>query len=110
MADRNSQLRLSPPMILIVPVVVAFLVAIFAWPGAKQEPRDLAAGVAGSPAAAERLEQALAAAPGSFDVHIYAGASAARTAIENRDVYGAFVADGDTPQLLVSTGASFTVA
>jgi hypothetical protein len=110
MADRNSQPRLSPPMILIVPVVVALLVAIFAWPGAKQEPRDLPVGVAGPPAGAERLEQGLAAAPGSFDLHRYANASDARAAIEDRDVYGAFVAGTDGPEVLVATGASFMVA
>jgi hypothetical protein len=40
--------RLSPAAIAIVPVVVAVVLALFAWPSARLAPRDLPIGVAGA--------------------------------------------------------------
>ena len=64
------------------------MLTLFAWPAAKVGPRDLAVGVAGPPA----LEQQLAKAGDRFDVHRYADEAAAREAIKDREIYGAFVA------------------
>jgi hypothetical protein len=83
-----------PPIlaILLVPLAVAVVLALFAWPSAKQEPRDLPVAVAGPPAAVQAMEKQLTARDGAFDVQRYPDEAAARDAIEDRDVYGAFVA------------------
>jgi hypothetical protein len=106
--SRHSSSAHRPPVgaILIVPVIVALILTMFAWPTAKVGPRDLPVGVAG-PAA---MEQRLASQDGRFDVHRYASESAAREAIEDREVYGAFVATESGPKALVASAASPAVA
>ena len=101
-----------PPLaaILMVPVVVALALTLFAWPASRQDPRDLPVGIVGTGAAAQALEQRLAAREGAFEINRYADVSAAREAIEDRDVYGAFVATPGGQGVLVATGASVTVA
>jgi hypothetical protein len=101
-----------PPLaaILLVPVVAAVVLTLFAWPSARLEPRDLPVGVAGEPAAATAIEQRLDARGGAFAVHRYADEAAARRAIEERDVYGAFVATPTGPKLLVASAASAAVS
>jgi hypothetical protein len=101
-----------PPVValLVLPLVAALVLTVFAWPQARMEPRDLPVGVAGPPAAAEPLEQRLAAGGDAFDVHRYADEAAAREAIRDRDVYGAFVATADGPKLLTASAASPAVA
>ena len=58
--------------LVIVPLVVAIVLTLFAWPSARLEPRDLPVGVAGPAAAVGPLEQQLGANPEAFDVHRYA--------------------------------------
>ena len=84
--------------LLIVPVVVAVVLTLFAWPAAKVGPREVPIGVAGAPA----MEQALAAQDGAFEVHRYADEAAARAAIADREVYGAFAGG----KLLTASAAS----
>src|SRR5688500_14736227 len=96
--------RPSPAAILVVPVVVAVVLTLFAWPASRLEPRDLPVGVAGAPA----MEQQLAAR--GFEPHRYADEAAAREAIEDREVYGAFVATPAGPKVLTATAASQPVA
>ncbi len=96
--------------LVIVPVVVAIVLTLFAWPTARLEPRDLPVGVAGPPAAVGQLEQQLGANPGAFDLHRYANEAEARAAIEDREVYGAFVATPAGPKVLSSSAASPVVA
>jgi hypothetical protein len=92
--------------ILLVPLAAAIVLTLFAWPAARMEPRDLPLGVAGPPA----MEQKLRAQDGKFDVHRYASEADARAAIEDRDVYGAFVATPRGPKVLTASGASPMVA
>jgi hypothetical protein len=92
--------------ILLVPLALAVILTLFAWPAARMEPRDLPLGVVGPPA----MEQKLTAQEGKFDVHRYADEAAARTAIEDREVYGAFVATPSGPKVLTASGASPMVA
>jgi hypothetical protein len=92
--------RPHPAAILIVPLVVAVVLTLFAWPNARLEPRDVPVGVAGVPAPHGE----------GFDVHRYAGEAEARAAIEDREVYGAFVATPDGPKALVASAASPAVA
>jgi hypothetical protein len=102
--------RPSPAAILFIPLAVALVLTLFAWPNARLEPRDLPIGVAGAPAAAEAVEQRLAAREGAFEVHRYANEAGARRAIERRDVYGAFVATPAGAKVLVASAASPAVA
>ena len=96
--------------ILAVPVVVALVLTLFAWPNARLEPRDLPIGVAGPPPAAEAIEKRLAQQEGAFDLQRYGDEAAARAAIEDRDVYGAFVATPSGPKVLTASAASPAVA
>ena len=93
-----------------MPLIVAVVLTLFAWPSSRLEPRDLPLGVAGPAPAATALERKLTATEGAFDVHRYAGEAEARAAIEDREVYGAFVAGAEAPRVLTSTGASPAVA
>jgi hypothetical protein len=102
--------RPSPAAILIVPVIAAVVLTLFAWPNARLEPRDLPIGVTGAPAGADRIERQLATQEGAFDVHRYATEDDARTAIEDREVYGAFVASPAGPKVLTATAASPAVS
>ena len=98
----RSHRRPSPAAILLIPLAVAVVLTLFAWPNARLEPRDVPVGVAGAPA----LEKRLGAAGDAFEVHRYASAGAARDAVEDREVYGAFVATAAGPKVLVASAAS----
>jgi len=96
--------------ILVVPLVVALVLALFAWPSSRLEPRDLPIAVAGAPAAADAIQHELTAQEGAFDVHRYGTEAEAREAIEDREVYGAFVAGTSGPKVLTSSAGSPAVA
>jgi hypothetical protein len=96
--------------ILVVPLVVALVLTLFAWPSSRLEPRDLPIGVAGAPAGAEALESRLGAQGGAFELHRYGTEAEARQAIENREVYGAFVATPAGAKVLTSSAGSPAVA
>lgn len=102
--------RASPLAILLLPIAVALMLALFAWPSANLEPRDLPIAVAGPPATADAIEQRLTARDGAFEVQRYPDEAAARDAIEDRDVYGAFVATPDGAKVLTASSASSSVA
>jgi hypothetical protein len=114
MSDHTSVTTPSrrPPYaaVLAVPLLTAVVLLLFAWPASRLEPRHLPVGVAGPPQAARAIEQRLDARSGAFDIHRYADEAAARTAIEDRDIYGALVATPSRSEILVATGASATVA
>ena len=92
-----------PPLaaILVVPLIAALVLTLFAWPSAKVGPRDLPVGVVGPPRSSSWP-------PASFEVHRYADEAAAREAIEDREIYGAFVHRG--PKVLAASAASPAVA
>jgi hypothetical protein len=102
----------GPPAaaILAVPLVVGLVLVLFAWPSARLEPRDLPIGVAGPPPAAAAIEQRLSAREGAFDLHRYPGEAAARQAIRDREVYGAFAVTPTGVQVLTASAASTAVA
>lgn len=97
-------------VVLLVPVVVALALWAFAWPAARMAPRDLPLGVAGSAPAADRLAQQLERREGAFEIHRYDSEAAARTAIEDRSVYGAVVVTPKGPELLTASAAGPVVA
>src|SRR5262249_48814600 len=96
--------------LIIVPVVLATALTIFAWPSARLSPRDLPLGVAGPARATQPVEQKLAQRGGAFDVRHYADEQEARNAIKDRDVYGALVPSRDGMTLLTASAASPSVA
>ena len=102
--------RPPPAAILIVPLIAAIVLTLFAWPTAKAGPRDLPIGVAGPPGAVQPLEQRLSAREGAFEIHRYPDEAAARAAIEDREVYGAFAATAGGAKLLTASAASQPVA
>ena len=96
LSGMNSTHR--PPLvaILVVPLIAALILILFAWPSAKVGPRDLPVGVVGAQPFA---------APG-FEVHRYPSEAAARDAIADREVYGALTGS----KVLVASAASAPVA
>src|SRR5918994_2586395 len=96
--------------ILLVPLLAALVLTLFAWPAARLEPRDLPVAVAGSGPPADALATQVSAQDGRFDVERVADEAGARAAIEDRDVYGAFVAGPNGPEVLVSSAASAMTA
>jgi hypothetical protein len=79
----------------------------FAWPAARIAPRDLPVGIVG---ASPATQQGVAALTRGFDFHLYADEASARSAIGNRDVYGAFVVASRRITVLEASAASPTVA
>ncbi|MFG2334480.1 ABC transporter permease [Streptomyces sp. NPDC048604] len=102
--------RRTVAVLVLIPIVVALALWAFAWPAARTAPRELPLGVAGPATATAPLEQNLARHEGAFEVHRYADADAARSAIEDREVYGAVVVTPQGPELLTATAASPAVA
>jgi hypothetical protein len=77
---------------IVLPLLIVLAVLAFAWPAARMQPRNVPVGLVGSSPASERvLEQLSAADPGAFAFRLYADTSAARAAVVDRKVYGAFV-------------------
>ncbi|MGH3359367.1 MAG: ABC transporter permease [Nocardioidaceae bacterium] len=95
---------------VVIPALVALPVWAFAWAAADPQPHELPIGVAGPTAATTQLEDRLAAHEGAFDVHTYPSAEDARTAIENREVYGAVVASSSGTELMTASAAAPAVA
>ncbi|MFC9590155.1 ABC transporter permease [Streptomyces sp. NPDC056944] len=102
--------RRALAVLVLIPVVAALALAVFAWPAARIAPRDLPIGVAGPAAAADGVERELGRHDGAFEVHRYADAGAARAAIEDRDVYGAVVVTPGGTELLTASAGSPVVA
>ncbi|MFD9001490.1 ABC transporter permease [Streptomyces sp. NPDC059582] len=94
-----------------LPLVVSAAVMAFAWPASRIAPRDLPVGIVGTSTASQNAVAGLArSAPGGFDFHLYADEASARSAIKNREVYGAFVITPGNLTVLEATAASTTVA
>jgi hypothetical protein len=88
------------------------LALVFAFVGSnvaanhEPKPHDLPVGIVGSPQETGALTSQLGhTAPGAFEIHAYSSPAAARRAILNRQVYGAFE-PGPRPSLLVANAAS----
>lgn len=97
-------------VMVLIPVAVTLALWAFAWPAARIAPRDLLVGIAGPAAAVGQLEQGFERQEGAFDVHRYNDEAAARTAVEDRVVYGAVVVTPEGTRLLTATAASPLVA
>src|SRR5580693_376049 len=96
---------------VLLPLMIVLGVLAFAWPAARIAPRHLPVGIVGTGAGGQQVLAGLARSdPGGFDVTLYAGEGAARSAIEDRDVYGAFVPGADGITVLEASAASPSVA
>ncbi|MEU9663859.1 ABC transporter permease [Streptomyces chartreusis] len=97
-------------ILVVVPLTLAFALWAFAWPSARTEPRDLPVGLAGPPQATEPVAKQLQAQEGAFDIHEYEDLAQARSAVEEREVYGALVVTPERTELLTASAASPAVA
>ncbi|MFF7982805.1 ABC transporter permease [Streptomyces sp. NPDC007901] len=94
-----------------LPVVITLAVMAFAWPAGRTSPRDVPVGIVGTgPASQHAVEGLTRAKPGAFDFHLYPDRQTARSAIKNRDVYGAFAISGHGITVLKTTAAGPAVA
>ncbi|WP_280361177.1 hypothetical protein [Nocardia wallacei] len=94
---------------LAAALVQAVMLIAFAWPAANIKPRELPVAVSG-PAASMVAGKLAERDRDAFDITTVADEAAARTAIEQRDAYGAVVTDGGPPRVLVASAASPAVA
>ncbi|WP_062216803.1 ABC transporter permease [Streptomyces sp. NBRC 109706] len=98
-------------VIVAVPLLIGLVLWAFAWPAARTAPHDLPVGVAGPASVTERAADGLAAQGDAFEVHRYADQADARRAIENREIYGAFVFDENgAPEVLTASAGGGSVA
>src|SRR3984957_20611162 len=96
---------------VVLPLIIVRGVLAFAWPAARIAPRHLPVGIVGTGAGSQQVAAGLTRSdPGGFDVRVYAGEGAARSAIEDRDIYGAFVPGADGITVLEASAASPSVA
>lgn len=113
----RSPLAAHPPwrQLLIVSVALPLMVALaalaFAWPAARMAPRELPVGIVGTGANSEAAMAAMThGQPGGFAFQLYPDQAAAVSAIQNRDIYGAFEFSLGRVTVLEASAASPTVA
>lgn len=98
-------------MTVAFPLVISLAVMAYAWPASRIAPRHLPVGVVGASTAGQSAVEGLTHyKPGGFDFHLYPDQASARSAIRNREVYGAFVVTAGGVTALEATAASTTVA
>jgi hypothetical protein len=103
--------RRTALMIVGLPLVISLAAMAFAWPASRIAPRDLPVGIVGTSTASQNAVESLTRSePGGFDFHLYPDQASARSAIENRDVYGAFLVKPGEVTVLEATAASTSVA
>lgn len=96
---------------VVLPLVIVLAVLAFAWPAARIAPRDLPVGIVGASPASEQATAAMThAEPGGFSFQLYANQASARSAIKDRDIYGAFAFTRRRVIVLEASAASPTVA
>src|SRR6266511_2383115 len=96
--EEGTMSRTASPVWRVLGVAIgvvalqALMVAVFAWPATKIEPRDLPVAVAGpAPAAQAFAGQLDRARPGAFEVTTVPDAAAADRLLRDREAYAAFV-------------------
>lgn len=107
---RRHRIPLGAAVAVGIAAVQLLFVFCLGYPPLHAAPHDLPVGVAGPPQAVRQVRAQLAGRGDAFDVHHYSDATAARAAVENREVYGALVVTPSGPRLLVATAANPAVA
>jgi hypothetical protein len=92
---------------ILLPMMFVLAVLAFAWPSARLAPRHLPVGIVGPQQVLSGLTRG---DPGGYDVRLYASEASARSAIEDRDIYGAFVVGRGGVTVLEASAASPAVA
>lgn len=91
-------------------IAIGVLVTAFVWPSSEIAPRDVPIAVAGPPeavaAVSEQLDEAV---PDGFSVDAVSSEEEARSAIADRDVYGAIVLSPSGPPSVVTASAASPV-
>jgi hypothetical protein len=93
---------------VLLPLMIVLAVLAFAWPAARIAPRGLPVGLVGTGPASQQVLDGLTRS--GFDVRLYADEASARSAIEDRDLYGAFAVGTDSLTVLEASAASPSVA
>jgi len=92
-------------------VILVLMLMVFIMPLLKSGAHDLSVGLAGTPAAVDDFEQALAtAAPESYAPQRYDSEQDLRDAILDRDIVGGFVVEGSGVRALVTSAGSATIS
>jgi hypothetical protein len=104
--------RASLAAVVGLPALLGALLSAFVWPVSEIEPRDLPVAAVGPADVVAGFEQQLAseAGDGAFALEAVDSREAAVEAIEDREVYAAFVLPPEQPEVLVASAASPTVA
>ncbi|WP_393101832.1 ABC transporter permease [Streptomyces sp. LN325] len=106
-----SSWRRTVIVTVALPLVISLAVMAYAWPASRIAPRDLPVGVVGTSTAGQKAVEGLEhSKPGGFDFHLYPTQASARSAIKNREIYGAFVVTTGNVTVLEATAASTSVA
>ncbi|MEW1775978.1 ABC transporter permease [Streptomyces sp. NPDC086777] len=96
---------------MALPIVITLAVMAFAWPAGRIAPRDVPVGIVGTgPAGQHAVEALTRQQPGAFDFRLYPDQQAARSAIRDREVYGALAVSGGSVTVLKASAASPSVA
>jgi hypothetical protein len=116
-SDMSNPLAKHPPwrrlviVSVVMPLMIMAAALAFAWPAARIAPRDLPVGIVGAqPASQQAVAGLTRTEPGAFALQRYAGLPQARSAIENRAVYGAFIITSQRITVLEASAASPAVA
>jgi hypothetical protein len=103
--------RHLPAIVAVVVVTVQVLfVFCLAYPPLHAEPHGVPIGLAGPPRAVAQASAPLRGQSGAFDVHRYPDVNAAREAILDREIYGAFAVTSTGPRVLVASAADPKIA
>jgi hypothetical protein len=98
-------------MTVALPLVISLAVMAYAWPASRVAPRDVPVGIVGTSTASQNAVEGLERSkPGGFDLHLYPDETSARSAIKDREIYGAFVVTPGRLTVLQATAASTSVA
>jgi hypothetical protein len=96
---------------ILLPMMFVLAVLAFAWPSARLAPRDLPVGIVGTGAVSQQVRSGLTRSdPGGYDVRLYANEASARSAIRDRDIYGAFDVTSGGITVLEASAAGPAVA
>ncbi|MFI5694634.1 ABC transporter permease [Kribbella sp. NPDC051586] len=96
---------------VLAPLVVSLAVLMFTWPASRTAARSLPVGVVGTGLGTQQTVESLTnAAPGAFELHLYADDAEARAAIADREVYGVFEISSRRFTVLTASAAGPAVA